>query len=131
MIDFLCLVAEADWSNPNVNIPMWGKYGSTSQLIEHEARQSLTVFVHVLFTHICISFILGLFNYIHNNDELWCFKLIWFLGGQNKKHWMVLTTWVTPVILELESFLSMHFHAWLCCGYWIHHMATLCGHILA
>ncbi len=27
-----------------LNSPMWGKYGNTSQLIEHTARQSLTVF---------------------------------------------------------------------------------------
>ncbi len=40
---FLCLVAKAAWSNPNVNFPRWGRYGNTSQLIEHRARQNLTV----------------------------------------------------------------------------------------
>ncbi len=45
------------------------KYGNTSQLIEHRARQTLTVFVLVLaqsfhFTHIYIPLF-----YIQNNDE--------------------------------------------------------------
>ncbi len=31
-------------SNQNVNIPRWYKYGNTSQLIKHTARQSLTLF---------------------------------------------------------------------------------------
>ncbi len=40
----LCLVVKAAWGNPNVNFPRWGKYGNTSQLIEHTARQNLKVF---------------------------------------------------------------------------------------
>ncbi len=41
------------------------------------------IFVHVLakrfhFTHICIPFILRLFNYIENNDEFCCFN--WFVS---------------------------------------------------
>ncbi len=80
----LCLVDKAAWSNPNVNFPMWGKYGNTSQLIEHTARQNLSFFVHILaqrfyFANIYIPFILSLFNYIQNNGELRCFELIWFL----------------------------------------------------
>ncbi len=42
------------------------------------------IFVHVLahrfyFTPIYIPFILSLFNYIQNDDELRCFELIWFI----------------------------------------------------
>ncbi len=64
-----------------LNFPRWGKYGNTSQLIEHTARQNLTGFYSLLaqrfyFTHIYIPFILSLFNYIQNNGELTCFELI-------------------------------------------------------
>ncbi len=69
-------------NNPNVNFPTWGKYGNTSHLGEHTARQNLTVFfVHVLaqrfyFTHIYIMFLLGVLNYIQTNGERKCFELI-------------------------------------------------------
>ncbi len=88
----LCFVSKAAWSDTNVNFPKWCKYGNTSQLIEHTTWQSRRVF-HVIaqrfhFTHTYIPFILNLFIYIQNNDELWCFELIWFLyySWSFKKH---------------------------------------------
>ncbi len=53
----------------------------TLQLIEQKAKVS-QFFVLILaqrfnFKHMYIPFILKLFNYIYNNDELWYFKILW------------------------------------------------------
>ncbi len=74
----ICLVAKAAWSNSNINSTSWGRYGNTSQSITHTACQYLIDFVHVSLQRFYIPFILRLFNYIQNNDELMCFELIWF-----------------------------------------------------
>ncbi len=52
------------------------KRAKTLQLIEKKARQNLTI-IRSHFKHMYIPFILKLFNYIHNNGELWCFKILW------------------------------------------------------
>ncbi len=88
----LLLVTEDSKTGPNVSIPRCCKYGRASQLTKHTQADKVShPLVHVLatkfhFTHIYIPFILNLFNYIENNNELWCFKMIWFtfLGTTNR-----------------------------------------------
>ncbi len=38
------------------------------------------------FKHMYISFILKLFNFTHNNDELWCSKILWILYWKLEKN---------------------------------------------
>ncbi len=58
------------------------KRPKTLQFIEQKARRVKQFSLLILpqrfnFKHMYIPFILKLFNYIQNNDELWFFKILW------------------------------------------------------